>query len=185
MARWKLTEPHYLCVPGTFWEQVTTDRITQRPIRKQYPVPLHVDPRIDSDWTHKDPLNPMDGWIVVCLAGKGEPRDIVIDQEPTPGMLPLDDEAREISAKYTWTPNDRVLDDFNMDQSSNQAKILNSLTKQLADAIVSGQAASAVQSPAMGQFMEGMMVMMKQQSEILERLVTMQIKSASSDGRRT
>lgn len=184
MARWKLTEPHYLTVPGTYWEQVLTDRLTQRPVRKQYPVPLHVDPRLSDDWNYKDPDNPMDGWVIVTnKKDPAFPKDILIDQEPTPGMLPLDDEAKEISAKYTWTPNDRVLDNFNMDMNSNSAKILDGLTKQLADAIVAGQAAPP--SVAMTQFMEGMAVMMQQQTKLLEALVANAAKApVQTDGRR-
>jgi hypothetical protein len=168
MARWKLTEPHYLNVPGTEWEQVTTDRTTQRPIRRKYKVPLFLDPRIETDWNYRDRLNPMDGEIHVCYADRGLPHDIVFEGDPTPGMLPLDDEAREISAKFSWQPT-QGLDD-QAQEASNQSRILNSLIKQLADATVAGQSAPA----GFDKFMEAMASMMSQQTKLLEAILTKQ-----------
>lgn len=167
MARWQLTEPHYLNVPGTYWEQVSTDRITQRPIRKQFPVPRLLDPRLKDDWNYGVDggairQDDMDGQIIVCYAGKGSPKDIIFEGDPTPGMLPLDDEAREISGKYSWTPTERVYDQYNPDDTSTQAKVLAGLTKQLADAMVSGPTS---QAPAgFDKFMESMAAMMQQQT---------------------
>lgn len=169
MARWQLTEPHYLNVPGTFWEQVVTDRITQRPVRKQFPVPLFLDPRIETDWTWKDPYNPMDGKIFVCHASKGEARDIIFEGDPTPGMLPVDDEAKAISAKFDWLPTERVSDGYNPDDTTHQAKILAGLTKQLAEAVTNGQQQTA---PAgFEKFMESMAAMMQQQTQFMAMLL--------------
>lgn len=174
MARWKLTEPHYLNSPNTFWEQVVTDRITQRPVRKQYRVPLHLDPRLKDDWNYNADGGPirnddMDGQIVVCYEGKGLPNDKVFEGPPTPGMLPLDDEAREISGKFTWTPTERVYDSFNPDDTSHQAKILAGLTQQLANAMTSAPQASA---PAgMDKFMENMAAMMQQQTMLFAAMM--------------
>lgn len=173
MARWQLTEPHYLNVPGTFWEQVTTDRRTQRPIRKQYPVPMHLDPRIETDWTQKAENNDMDGKIVVCYAGKGLPTDIVFEGEPTPGMLPMDDEAREISSKYSWTPTNEVNYGVGVDDASHQGKILGGLIKQLAEATVSGQGSSAIPA-GFEKFMESMAQMMQQQTMLLAAIMERQ-----------
>lgn len=190
MARWKLTEPHYLNVPGTEWEQTLTDRITQRPVRKKFPVPLHLDPRIESDWNYNSEggtlrAGDMDGIIVVAYAnGKMSPgpRDVLFVGDPSPGMFPLDDEAREISAKFTWTPTATVDYGFGAEVASEQGKILNNLIKQLADATVKGQQQPAV--PGFDKFMEAMAVMMQQQNAILEHLVAKQETAERSPARR-
>jgi hypothetical protein len=103
--RWQLTEPHYLNVPGTKWEQQIQDRITGRQVRKSFSVPMHLHPESDVDWNRMDGQQ---GLITVCHEGKGHPdgRDIVFIGDPTPGMLPLDDEARELSSKFSWTPTE-------------------------------------------------------------------------------
>lgn len=167
MARWQLTEPQYLKVPGIFWEQVTNDRVTQRPIRKQYPVPLFLDPRIETDWNDRDPQNPMDGRIIVAYAGsRAGPRDIIFEGPPNPGMLPIDDEAREITAKYTWTPTVDLSDEAA--RASHQAKILDGLIQRLAEANVT----STGGTPAgFEKLMESMAAMMQQQTQLLAMLL--------------
>lgn len=95
MARWKLTEGHYLNVPGTEWEYKETDQKTGRQGRKIFPVPMHLNPEDPGDWNYKE-----EGVIIVCYADKGMPGDIVFEGPPTPAMEPLDDEARAISAEY-------------------------------------------------------------------------------------
>lgn len=164
MARWRLTEPHYLNVPGIEWEQVTTDRVTQRPVRRKFPVPQYLDPRAQDDWNYR--RDGMDGEIIVCHKDKGQPNDIVFVGDPTPGMLPLDDEAKEISGRFTWTPTQGI-DDVSQ-QTSYQAKILQGLVEKLGEA--------SVQSPAgapagFEKFMESMAVMMQQQTQLLAMLL--------------
>src|SRR5216683_7381374 len=73
MARWKLTEPHYLNVPSSRWEHTAVDSRTGKPTRKMYKVPMHLDPRVADDWNHKYPGNEMDGEIHVCWEGKDSP----------------------------------------------------------------------------------------------------------------
>jgi hypothetical protein len=114
MARWKLTEPHYLNSPDCYWEQTETDRESGKQKRKKYMVPIHLNPNDPSDWNYKSGQQHIsqggnaftDGDIIVCHEGKGEPRDIVFTGDPTPGMEPIDDEAKKISAdmcdKYGW-----------------------------------------------------------------------------------
>lgn len=90
MARWKLTEDHYLngCPPdldACEWEYKETDRTNGRERRKRFVVPFYAV--ADS---------------IVCYAGKGQPSDIVFTGAPTPSMEPLDDEARTISKE--WEP---------------------------------------------------------------------------------
>ena len=171
MARWQITEPQYLNVPGTFWEQVTTDRVTQRPIRKQWPVPLFLDPRIQTDWNY-DPegqgrprKDDMDGMIIVAYAGKGKPNDIIFEGPPNPGMLPLDDEAREISGQYNWTPTPDLSDEAS--RLSHSAKILDGLFQKLADAQVAPTGVPA----GFDKFMESMAAMMQQQTQFMAMLV--------------
>ena len=109
MARWLLREPHYLNSPDTFWEQQMTDRETGRQKRVQYPVPLHLDPNNPADWNYKSGGAHItqggnaftEGGIVVCYKGKGELKDIIFEGAPTPGMEPIDDEAKELTAKLS------------------------------------------------------------------------------------
>lgn len=94
MARWRLTESHYLNCPGTTWRrsEISADG---EAVEFTYNVPRLLD--------IKDPrchTNKAEGIIVVCYEGKGQPGDRTFVGDPTPSMQPLDDEAREISAKY-------------------------------------------------------------------------------------
>lgn len=92
MARWSLTQKHYIMVPDTEWEHKETDRDTGKSVRKSFPVPRYLDPADPGDWTHRD----LEA-IIVCYEGKGQPKDIVFIGDPTPDMAPLDDEAQAIS----------------------------------------------------------------------------------------
>lgn len=101
MARWKLMTPHYLNVPGEEWEYTENDRTTGRPKRLKFQVPRLLDTRDPSNWTNRwGNKDNEDGEIIVCWQGKGEASDIVFIGDPTPDMVPVDDEAREISAKF-------------------------------------------------------------------------------------
>jgi hypothetical protein len=103
MARWKLVESHYLNCGDTMWEYKETDRATGRERRKQLPVPRYLNIEDPGDWTWRDPTSNRDnqnGEIIVCFPGKGQPGDLEFFGDPTPGMIPADDEAREISASF-------------------------------------------------------------------------------------
>ncbi len=165
MARWKLTEKHYLNVPGTKWEYHQVDRSTGRPIRKVYEVPLYLDPE---DVTCCNRRDGFDEYIVVCHEGKGLPdgRDIVFLGDPTPGMLPLDDEAREITARFDWTPTQGT--DEQSQQNSFQNKLLLGLIDQMSDAQTKATQAQSI--PGLEQFMTAMAAMMQQQTEVLAKL---------------
>lgn len=171
MARWKLTEPHYLNVPGTKWEQTLTDRATGRPKRISYPVPLYLHPDVESDWNYQENRN-IEGEIIVCHEGKGLPKDIVFAGEPTPGMLPLDEEATAISAKFAdkWVPN-TGLDDASQ-SNSYQQKLLLGLLDKFSDAQTA--ATAAPMAPGFEKFMETMTAMMAQQTQILAALTDKQ-----------
>src|ERR1700690_2128608 len=98
MARWRLAGPHYLNVEGSTWEYKEVDRTTGKQKRTLFPVPQLLDPDNPGDWNHvrgKD-----DGEIIVA-DGRGEvnAKDIIFSGEPTPDMVPLDDDAKAITAK--------------------------------------------------------------------------------------
>jgi hypothetical protein len=101
MARWKLMTPHYLNVPGEEWEYTENDRTTGRPKRVKFPVPRLLDTKDPSCWTNRwGNKDNEDGEIIVCHEGKGEPTDMPFTGDPTPDMVPVDDEARAISATF-------------------------------------------------------------------------------------
>src|SRR5215472_3254034 len=107
MARWRLTEPHYLYTnPETIWERLETDTVTGRQVRKQYVVPAYFHHEIEADWTDKSEKAVI-GSDRLDLAHK---TDIVFKGDPTPGMMPIDDEASAISAKFKekWNIPDNI-----------------------------------------------------------------------------
>lgn len=164
MARWQLTEPHYLNTLDTKWEFETKSRTTGRSERKQFRVPTHLDPNIETDCNYQERIgnNMVDAKIIVCWEGKGELKDIIFEGPPTPGMLPLDDEAKEISAKFDWIPT-AGLDENSQFNSFAQKKLME-FTEQLKD---------TVKSPAiegMAEFMKTMAQMMQTQTQILAKL---------------
>jgi hypothetical protein len=166
MARWQLTEPHYLNVPGNKWEMEIKNRTNGRSERKQFLVPMHLDPNIEGDWNYQDRLgnNIVDGKIIVCWEGKGEDADIVFAGPPTPGMLPLDDEARAETAKYSWTPT-AGLDEQSQANSFSQ-QLLIQFTEELKGVAGDTQNVNA----GMAEFMKTMAAMMQQQTAILAQL---------------
>lgn len=106
MARWKLLQKHYLNVPGTTWEYKERT-YSGRMFKKNIPCPLLLDPddatdcnynagetpRSDADIRRGDP-----GEIIVAYSEGAKPKDIIFIGDPTPDMVPLDEEAKEISA---------------------------------------------------------------------------------------
>lgn len=101
MARWKLLIAHYLRVDDEKWEYKELDRNTGREKRMQIDVPRLLDPRDSGCWTNAwGNKDNQEGEVVVCHKGSGEPRDIVFYGDPTPDMVPVDDEAKEISASF-------------------------------------------------------------------------------------
>jgi len=168
MARWKLTEPHYLSVPTERWEHTTSDSRTGKPIRKMFRVPKHLDPRLEDDWNVR--INGMDGEIHVCYEGKDDPRypdrAIVFEGNPTPGMLPLDDEAKEISGQFSWTPTQGI--DEESQRHSFYAKLGDTLIDQMTELKVARE--TAPPAPGMDKFMETMLAMMAQNQQILAAL---------------
>jgi hypothetical protein len=165
MARWRLTEPHYLNTPGTVWEQKETDRFTGKQVRKTYPVPQHLDPKNESDWNYKFGSDEGEG-IVVCYEGKGKPRDIVFVGPPTPAMEPLDDEARDISdgERPNWK---HPIED--MSDRSYSEGLLDMLQAQFAEAS-SRSAPQVGPSPEMSALLASMNAMVANQTKLIEAL---------------
>jgi len=164
MARWKLTEPHYLNAPDSRWEQTAIDSRTGKPTRKMFKVPLHLDPRVADDWNVKFPNNEMDGEIHVCWPGKGNPRDIVFEGDPTPGMVPLDDEAREVTAKFKWIPTQGI------DEESQRAGFYARLGDELITSLTDLRATTALQPSAthgLDKMMEAMAAVMAQNAQLI------------------
>lgn len=134
MARWKLMVAHYLNTPGEEWEYIENDRKTGRPIRHKFLVPRLMDPLDPTCWTNKwGGKNDEDGEIIVCHAGKGEPNDLVFSGDPTPDMVPMDDEAKVLSKSFEelwrYKPEDSngtysqsLVDKFQADMASVQTK---------------------------------------------------------------
>lgn len=118
MARWRLTEAHYIFgrppdLDATEWEYKETDRINGRERRKRFKVPFF-----------------MEAESIVCLEGRGQPTDTIFEGDPTPGMEPIDDEARKISAEHAhkWVHPIEALPG-----QGYSASLLGSLEKQLAE----------------------------------------------------
>lgn len=146
--RWKLAQPHYLNSPGTEWEyQEQVQGPKGKMLRHRYPVPLYLDPRDPAD--HNFPGNAnQDGMIIVTNvdpAKDGNPMDIQFLGDPTPDMVPLNDEAQKISDSFAskWQhPIDGLPANGQMLGNFSQS-LLAGLEKQLAAALQQQQAAPA------------------------------------------
>ena len=166
MARWRLTEPHYLYTdPGTKWEYIETDRATGRQVRKQYDVPTYLHHESEADWTDK-----VNGLVVVSDGHNAQPKDIIFKGDPTPGMYPLDDEATALTVKFKakWGLPDQI---FSLNNPGSYSTNLADHFVQQQDK-VNMQMADLAQRNAQGfdQFMQSMTAMMQQNQKILEVL---------------
>ncbi len=102
MARWKLMTAHYLNVAGEEWEYKEQDRKTKREVRRRIAVPKHLDPLDPTAWNNRwGQGDNEEGEVIVAHAdGAHEDRDHIFIGDPTPDMVPLDDEARALSASF-------------------------------------------------------------------------------------
>lgn len=161
MARWRLINPHYLAVEGTKWEYHELDRATGRQIRKQYPVPLYLDPRDLADCNHK--FGRDEGEIIVTNGGTCDPKDLKFTGDPTPDMLPVDEEAEAISAKLaeTWKlpPEAR-------EQGYSQS-LIDNMQRQMA---LLQTEQKPVEISGLAEFMSTMTQVLQQNATILESL---------------
>lgn len=162
MARWRLVASHYLNVPGSEWEYKEVDRSTGRQKRTTFPVPQHLNPDEPSDWNYvygKD-----SGEIIVAHAGKNEPKDIIFTGAPTPDMVPLDDEAKEISARFAsvWKHPIESL------SGSYAEELLKDMGKEMDDLRGSQNKPAAIEG--MTELLTAMTTMMKQNQELISAL---------------
>ena len=185
MARWKLTEAHYLKVHGTAWEYNSIDRRTGRPKREVFSVPLQLDPKSIDDLTkhgQPDPSYPsrdIEDFIIIVTDAAGiNQRDVVFEGKPTPGMLPLDDEAKAITAqcaKGIWNPTPGTDDDSQRSSFANQ--VIDDLMGQMNT--LKDEVHKAPQIEGLNELLGTMSAMMKQNQEILTLLV-----KQSTEGKR-
>lgn len=89
MARWLLTQPHYLNIPGTKWRYDEVSQATGEMVSQEFAVPRLLDPNNPRDCRSPEG----------CVVTTGTPSrgDWAFIGEPTPDMDPLDDEAEAIS----------------------------------------------------------------------------------------
>lgn len=94
MARWRLTNKHYINVPGTEWEYEEVSRETGKRARKRFAVPLFLNPDDPSDCNYSGEI------IVAYEDKKHERKDILFLGDPTPDMEAIDEEAEAISLTF-------------------------------------------------------------------------------------
>lgn len=175
MARWRLIEPHYLYVdPPVLWVYNETDRITGRPVRREFEVPQYFHPEAESDWTEYDIIGrgeKINGYVVVT-DGKGDfsKKDVKFKGEPTPGMYCLDDEARAISSRYAhkWATPDRIWD-MNSD-TSYASRLTDNLVENQNKVNMHMAELAERRDAGFDKFMDAMTRMMQQNQMILEAL---------------
>lgn len=102
MARWKLANAHYLNIEGNKWEYQEVSRTTGKTIRVQMPVPTYLNPNDPADLNYKTGrAGDEEGEIIVAHGtGMHEPKDYIFVGDPTPDMIPLDDEAKALSVSF-------------------------------------------------------------------------------------
>lgn len=173
MARWRLTGPHYLNVPGTEWEysEITRDG---KQSRKRFAVPTYLDPA--SPPTMRDP-NGRNDEIIVCHVGKGQPNDVEFEGDPSPDMIPLDDEAKAISqrlAESSWKVQPELL------QDSFGAHLERNLEKQLI-ALRKDQAAAEKPLEGVQELLAAIGAMMQQNQQILNAVIGQKVEVAPAE----
>ena len=159
MARWRLTQKHYLMVPGTQYEYREANN-AGRQIRKVFDVPLFLDPDYPPD--HNYP-----GEIIVAYAGTTMTKDIIFTGPPTADMTPLDDEAKKISEEYmsTWgNPSD------DMGDEGYTGKLLLELTTTLQSFNATAQPRSAVPDESLVEMKDQMKKLMDMNMALIAKL---------------
>lgn len=172
MARWRLTAPHYLSVPGTVWEYKEVDRTTGKQKRVTFDVPMYLNPNDPGDWNHK--YGQDFGEIIVSNGNDALPNDIIFSGDPTPDMVPLDPEAAKISASFAkkWKHPIESL------TGSYADVLLDQLQSEVAEARAK---APTTQIDGMAELLAAMTSVMKQNQEILAQLA----RGPSSDQSKT
>jgi hypothetical protein len=109
------------------------------------------------------------GIIVVSDGHNAHRSDIIFKGEPTPGMFPLDDEAREISShfKAKWETPDRIPDEA---EGTYAGRMMDQYVQSQSKVNMMLAEASTREVPGMSDFMQVMTNMMKQNQQILMML---------------
>jgi hypothetical protein len=109
------------------------------------------------------------GIVVVSDGHNSKPSDIVFEGDPTPGMLPLDDEAREISARFEkkWATPGRVYEEA---EGSYAGRMMDQYVESQGKVNMLLAEASHREIPGMSDFMQVMTNMMKQNQQIMQML---------------
>ena len=174
MARWRLTNPHYLNVPGTEWEYKETNRDTGRQARKVFPVPLYLNPSDPADHNYRE-----DGEIIVAHEGPGVQRkDLIFIGPPTPDMEPLDEEAKAISEAESvkWI---HPIEDMAADGGYSQSLLHNfeqqiiELNKKLPAVAASAISKSMVGDDAFNKLMEQVQALAASNAELQAQLAAL------------
>jgi len=176
MARWRLTDAHYLNVPGTEWEYKETDRETNRQARKVYEIPLYLNPKDRADWNYP-------GEEAIIVSSRYDPsyrRDIVFVGPPTPDMEPIDEEAKEISQGFidrgAWqhpidainmTYSQSVLSDF----ERQLAQVLANVAKQPSAPTATNLSLGGVSQEAFEKLQSQVATLMERNAQLEEALV--------------
>jgi len=164
MARWRLTEPHYIYTdPDTVWERIETDTETGRQIRKQYVVPAYFHHEIEADWTDK-----VEKAVFVCDGNNCQKRDIVFKGDPTPGMMPVDDEAKAITDKFKHKWN--IPDTIKWGPGQYSSALADHFAEQQDRINMKMSAMTEQNTQAINQFMQQMGLQQSQMMKILEIL---------------
>lgn len=136
MARWRLTQPHYLNVPGTVYEHKETSTYGKQ-VRKTYAVGLYLDPNAPDDCNYnfdgesRSPSQNGAGEIIVAWAtGTEKPRDIIFVGPPTIDMVPLDDEAKAASKEMEAQWGRAYISDAD-DEGGYSSKLVQELSETL------------------------------------------------------
>lgn len=164
MARWRLTQPHYLnTVPPTKYRYEETDRDSGERNVQEYEVPRLLDPA--------SPRDCRTAGDCVVSNGTGAVRgDWTFTGEPTPDMEPLDAEAEKISEKLQAKWKAPMSEDAFPSQGGFGGALLRQFEQQLTEAFKNGapiQPVSAGVDPeAFKAMQEQLAVLMAQNAEL-------------------
>jgi hypothetical protein len=135
-----------------------------------------LNPEDPGDWNYiysKDGFGKPDTGEIIVAQGAHEPKDYVFEGDITPDMVPLDDEAKKISAAsaHKWKYAAENLNGTYADE----------MMKDLSEAVDEIRSKS-VSAPAEGmtELLTAMTAMMKQNQDILAALVAAKAPAAPS-----
>lgn len=140
MARWRLSQAHYLNVPGTEWEHKEVSQASGKQARKVYFVPQFLNPMDPADQNYP-------GEIIVCHEGRGQGKDIIFVGDPTPDMEPLDNEAEAITRNRSQAWVHPIESMPSQGEGGYYTRMMDRMQEQI-EILSSGQRLNAVADPA-------------------------------------